>query len=199
MFSLPGYESTEELYENNLVKVYRGQRIQDQLPVMIKALQEGANPVDMSKLVNEYEITRTLDIQGIIKPVRLERAGSIIALIMEDKGAIPLRKYLQVSPPNLSLFFSMAIQLTKTLGELHYKGVIHRDLRTDNLLIHPSTGQVSIILTAALMSRKNQNELIPNTLAGIPAYMSPEQIGGRDWTIDQRSDFYSLGWSFMKF
>ena len=161
MFSLPGYISTEELYENNPLKVYRGKSIQDQSPVMIKTLQAGASPVDVAKLMNEYEITRSLDIKGIIKPVRLERAGLTIALIMEDNGSILFSKYLQTSSPDLQAFFSFAIQLTEILGEFHQKGFIHRDLKPENILIQPGTGQLKIIITSALKTREGQNELIP--------------------------------------
>lgn len=106
MLNLPGYKFTEKIHEDNQLKFYRGHTVRDQLPVMIKALLAGASPVDVSKIMNEYEITRSLDIKGIIKPVRLERAGLTIALIMEDSGAIPLRKCQQTSRPDLLAFFS---------------------------------------------------------------------------------------------
>ena len=118
-----------------------------------------------------------------------------LALIMEDIGAISLRKHLQTSRLDLLAFFSIAIQLVETLGELHQKGVIHRDLKPGNILIHPGTEQVKIIDfgTAVLLSRKGQNNLMPNTSVGTLAYMSPEQIGRMNLAVDHRSDYYSLG------
>ncbi|WP_094603994.1 Serine/threonine-protein kinase PknD [Sporomusa silvacetica DSM 10669] len=195
MVTLPGYIITEELYEYNRFKVYRAQTIQDRSQVLVKTINPGANTADIAKLINEYEITRNLNIGGVIKPVRLERAGSTIALIMEDNGAIPLRTHLKNSPPALTLFFSIAIQLTEVLGELHQKGIIHRDLKPDAIIIHPGTEQVQIadLGRAILMSRKGDNELLPHPLTETMAYMSPEQIGRTGKAIDQCSDLYSLG------
>ena len=195
MLSFPGYKITEEIYDNNQLKIYRGHSVQDRTPVLIKVLQAGASPVEVARLMNEYEITLSLTIKGIIKPLRLERLGLNIALIMEDNGNISLGKYLLTSRLELSAFFFIALQLTETLGELHQLGIIHRDLRPENILIHPSTKQVYIIDfgSAVHLSRKGQNNLIPNPFVGTLAYMSPEQIGRMNMTVDQRSDYYSLG------
>lgn len=194
MITLPDYIITEEICEDNWLKIYRGYRVRDRSPVMIKAIQAGDNPADIVKLMNEYEVTRNLDIRGIIKPVQMEWAGLTVALIMEDNGDIPIRKYLQTGRPDLSTFLFIAMQLTEILGEVHKKGVIHRSLKLDNIFIHSGTGQIKIadFSMAALLSRKGQNDCIP-PLAGTMAYMSPEQIGRMDKTVDQRSDFYSLG------
>ena len=194
MFSLPGYIILEEIHENDRLKIYRAHPERERSPVIIKVLK-GTDPVDISKLVNEYETTRNLDITGIIKLVRLERVGMSLALIMEDIGAISLRKHLQTCRSNLSAFFSIAIQLVDALGELHQKGVIHRNLKPENILIHPGTEQVKIIDfgIAILLFRKGQKDWMPNTPVETLAYMSPEQIGRMNMAVDQRSDYYSLG------
>lgn len=54
-------------------------------------------------------------------------------MIVEDITVIPLKEYLRANQLDLSGFFSIAIQLTETLGELHKKGVIHRILKPDTL------------------------------------------------------------------
>ncbi len=194
MFSLPDYTIIEDLYEYNCFKIFRAKKIQSQLPFIIKTLRVGADQIDIAKLINEYEITRNLDIKGIFKPLKLEWAGLTVALIMDDTEAIPLNKYLQASRPDLSRFFFIAIQLTETLGELHQKGFIHRNLKPDAIFIHPDTNQV--ILTdfsiTTHVSRESHNEMT-HSPAGTPAYMSPEQIGRLGGVVDHRSDFYSLG------
>lgn len=107
MVTLPGYIITEEIYEYNRFKVYRAQTVQDRSQVLVKTLNPGANTDDIAKLINEYGITRNLNIGGVIKPVRLERTGLTIAMIMEDNGAIPLIAHLKNSLPALSLFFPL--------------------------------------------------------------------------------------------
>lgn len=201
MFTLPGYIIIEEIHENNRIKVYRGLTAGDRLPVIIKAVRAvTANPVSISKLLYEYEISRNLDIEGIIKPARLEQNGVTIALIMEDIGAVSLRKHLAGNRPDLPGFFSISVQLVQTLGELHQQGVIHRDLKPDNILIHPASGEVKIIdfSTAILVSVDSANASLPTAPAGTPAYMSPEQTGRINTITDCRSDFYSLGVVFYE-
>ncbi len=199
MFTLHGYLITAVIYENNRLKLYRGKMVENQLPVIVKTPAAVGNMADIAQFINEYQITRNLDIKGIIKPLRLEQAGPIIALIMEDSGSIPLRNYLQTNQPDLPVFFPIALQLITTLGELHRLGVIHRDLKPDSIFINPSTGQVSITnFGASLMFRKKQDVLLPNTFVGTPAYMAPEQIGRISRIADQRSDLYSLGVVFYE-
>lgn len=199
MLSLPGYLITEDVCENNHLHIYRGQRILDRSPVMIKTLPMESSPADLAKLMHEYEITRTIDLPGIMRPVRLEWFGLTVALIMEDNGDIPLTQYLGSGSPNLSAFLSMAIQLTDTLEALHQAGVIHRNLKLENIFIHAATGGVRIadFSMAVLRSRTGQNDYIP-PLAGTMAYMSPEQIGRTGEDVDHRSDFYSLGVVFYE-
>ncbi|WP_347489289.1 AAA family ATPase [Desulfoscipio sp. XC116] len=201
MFTLPNYVITEEIHENNRIKVYRGHAVWDRSPVIIKAIKTGmADPVNISKLIYEYEISRSLDIEGIVKPARLEQNGATLALIMEDTGAISLREYLADNRPDLSGFFSISVQLVKILGELHQQGVIHRDLKPDNILIHPANEEVKIIdfSIAALIPAESENASFSAIPIGTPAYMSPEQTGRVNRTTDCRSDFYSLGVVFYE-
>jgi len=199
MFFLPGYKIIQELCENEWLKIYRGQRVHDQLPVIIKVLQAGANQTDRAKLMNEYMITRNLDIKGIIKPLRLEWAGLTFALILEDDGVIQLGKYFHHGSPALPDFFIVAMQLTETLGELHQHGITHRNLSLDCIFTDGAMSRVKIgdFSMAALLSGKNQNEFTPH-MAGSMAFLSPEQIGRTSRVVDHRSDFYSLGVIFYK-
>lgn len=199
MFTLPGYKIIQELYENAWLKIYRGQRVHDQTPVLIKALQAGAGQADRARMMNEYVITRNLDSKGIIKPLRLEWAGLTFALILEDHGFIQLGKYFQHGSPALPDFFIVAMQLTETLGELHQHGITHRNLSLDSIFTDAAMSRVKIadFSMAALLSRKNQPEFTPH-MTGAMAYLSPEQIGRTSKVLDHRSDFYSLGVIFYK-
>lgn len=201
MIILPNYVICEQIHENKRIEVYRGYTVKDRIPVVIKVLkEEAANPIGISRLLHEYEITRNLNIEGIIKPTRLEQAGSLFVLTMEDKGAVSLRKYMQDRLLNLPVFLGMAAQLAEVLGQIHQKGIIHRDLKPENILIHPNTGRGYIIdfSSAVLFSQGSNNALHSNNPAGTLEYMSPEQTGRLNTGIDQRSDLYSLGVVFYE-
>ncbi len=198
IFNLSDYLVAELIDENNQLTVYRGKSVQKQSSVIIKTLKPGAGTADIAKLINEYEITRNLDISGIIKPVRLEWTDLTVALVFDDTGDLPLKKYLQANRPDLLFFFSIAIQLTITLGELHHHGIVHRDLKPGAIFIQPDTGQIRITDFGIAASQKDQIETMSKAPAGTPAYMSPEQIGRTGRKIDHRSDFYSLGVVFYE-
>ncbi len=201
MFTLPGYIIYEQLHENSRIQVYRGYATRDRMPVVIKALkEEAANPMGISRLLHEYEITRNLNIEGIIKPVRLEQAGALLALVMKDIGAVSLRKYMQDHPVDLRAFLDIAVRLAEALGRLHQNGMIHRDLKPENILIHPGTRQGYIIdfSSAVLFPSGSENALFSNNPAGTLEYMSPEQTGRLNIGMDQRSDLYSLGIVFYE-
>jgi predicted ATPase/DNA-binding CsgD family transcriptional regulator len=196
MLALSGYVIDEELHENNRIRVYRGRQIQDGSPVVIKTLKEEAsNPAGISRLLYEYEISRCLDVEGIVKPIRLEHERMIFALIMEDTGGISLREYMQNRRVSTESFLDIAAQLAEILGDIHQSGVIHRDLKPENILIHPGTGEVKIIDfgAAARFPQEKSIPTSPDAPVGTPQYMSPEQTGRMDRSADYRSDFYSLG------
>jgi serine/threonine protein kinase len=61
MYILSDYKICEVIHENNIIKVYRGYSVKDQMPVIIKALKkEAISPVEISMLMHEYEITQNL-------------------------------------------------------------------------------------------------------------------------------------------
>jgi len=201
MLNLPDYVIGEQIHENSRIRIYKGYTRNGLLPVIIKMLKkEAANPLGIAGLMYEYEITRNLNIDGIVKPLGLEQSGSLFALIMEDVGAVSLRKYLQNYPVSLQRFLTIAIGLTEVISRLHQKAVIHRDLKPEHILIQPDTLQVYLIdfSNAVFFAAQEKNNLFPGNPVGSLEYMSPEQTGRLDIAIDQRSDLYSLGIVFYE-
>ncbi|MEM5794685.1 MAG: AAA family ATPase [Bacillota bacterium] len=201
MTFLPGCILHEIIYENERRRVYRGESGTDRTPVIVKTLkEERAEPADIAGLVREYEIIRRLDIPGIIRPEKLDRSGALPALVMPDTGAVSLTTFFSPNPPELTTFLSLARQLADTLGKIHEKGVIHRNLKPGHILTQPSTGQVYIIdfSAALLFPGENPAASFSGTPAGTPAYMSPEQTGRVNRPVDPRSDLYSLGVLFYE-
>jgi histidine kinase len=201
MFVLPGYIIHEKIHENDRTKIYRGCITSGKVPVIIKVLkQETATPADISNFIYEYELTRNLKIEGIIKPIRLENTGSNLAMIIEDSKAVSLREYIKDDPVELPIFLDIAVQLAQTLGELHQNGIIHSNLNLENILVNPDTGKVKISnFSLAIHSyMKSENNAMISAVLGNLQYMSPEQLGIVEGGIDYRSDYYSLGVVFYE-
>jgi predicted ATPase/signal transduction histidine kinase len=201
--NISGYRITETIYSGSKTLVYRGIREQDRKSVVIKLMRnEYPTFTEIAQFRNQYNITKNLDLPGIVKPLSLENYRNSYALVMEDFGGISLQDW-QLSnknPISLSEFFPLAIEITSILEGLHSDRIIHKDIKPANILINPTTGEVRIIdfSLATLLPREIQFLTNPNVLEGTLAYISPEQTGRMNRGIDYRTDFYSLGITFFE-
>ncbi|HBB32790.1 MAG TPA: serine/threonine protein kinase [Cyanobacteria bacterium UBA8803] len=201
MLTLSGYCLSTQIYESFRTLVYRGQRVWDSQPVVIKLMRsEYPSFNQLVQFRNQYTITKNLNLSGIIHPYSLENYRNGFALIMEDFGGISLKDYITNDPLSLSDFFFITLQIATTLEKIHRERVIHKDIKPANLLINPSTKQVKItdFGIASLLPKENQVLTNPNVLEGTLVYLSPEQTGRMNRGIDYRSDFYSLGITFYE-
>ena len=202
--SLTNYKIRDLIHESERTLVYRGLTQADGQPVVIKLMRN--NFPSFNELVqfrNQYTIARNLQIEGIVKPLALERYQNSYALIMPDLGNISLGEYYQSLPSkttNISQFLDIAIQIAEILYQLHQNRIIHKDIKPANILINPQTKKVKIIdfSISSLLPKETQTIQTPNVLEGTLAYISPEQTGRMNRGIDYRSDFYSLGVTFFE-
>ncbi|MGK7927506.1 MAG: AAA family ATPase, partial [Spirulina sp.] len=201
---ISGYEVRELIHESDRTLVYRGQKLDDRQSAILKLMRnEYPSFNELVQFRNQYAITKNLDIEGIVKPIALERYQNRYALIMEDFGGIALSVISHPSPvtrSSIAEFLNIAIQLADILHQLHQNHVIHKDIKPANILIHPETNQVKLIdfSISTLLPKETQTIQTPNVLEGTLAYISPEQTGRMNRGIDYRSDFYSLGVTFYE-
>ncbi|HEY9298698.1 MAG TPA: AAA family ATPase, partial [Phormidium sp.] len=141
-----------------------------------------------------------LNLPGIIKPIKLQKHKNFLVLIFEDFGGESLKDNITSQRIELLDFLQIAIQLSDTIGQIHKHKIIHKDIKPQNIIINPETGLVKItdFRISSLLSVENQTISNPNLLEGTLAYMSPEQTGRMNRSIDYRTDFYSLGVTFYE-
>jgi PAS domain S-box-containing protein len=205
MITLPGIAIHRKIYESLASLVYRGVREQDNCAVIAKVLkQDYPSPQELTRYRQEYEITRFLNIEGVVKAYSQQDYQRTLVLLLEDFGGESLecwmRQQLDFCPMPLSVFLNMAIAITDTLGKIHAAHVIHKDINPGNIVFDPKTGVVKIIDfgIATRFSRTNPTFKSLHLLEGTPAYLSPEQTGRMNRMLDYRTDFYSLGVTFYE-
>ncbi|MEG4212923.1 AAA family ATPase [Microcoleus sp. S13_B4] len=201
MLKLPGYTNFQKINEGVKTVVYRGLKLQNQQPVIVKLLSSKyPHPIDVANLKYQYEIAKNLNIPGVVKCLALERYQNSFALIMEDFGAQSLNYILPSLKNDFIGFLRIAIQLAETLGQLHKQQIVHKDIKPPNIIVHTATWVVKIIdfSISSRLGRENQTINNPNCLEGTLAYISPEQTGRMNRSIDYRTDFYSLGATFYE-
>jgi len=203
MISLPGIAVTSQIDESSNSLIYRGMREQDNQPVILKVLkQEYPTPQQLTRYKQEYEITRSLNLAGVVKVYGLEEYHRTLVIISEDFGGKSLKQLLDEGEWEFSLkdFLNLAIKITEILSDIHNNNVIHKDLNSANIVLNPETGQLKIIDFGLSTQLAWENPTLepPDFLEGTLGYMSPEQTGRMNRSLDYRTDFYSLGVTFYE-
>ncbi|WP_346291377.1 AAA family ATPase [Sphaerothrix gracilis] len=184
------------VHQSDRTQVYAGVRQSDQRPVMIKVLRaDYPSLAEIAQLRHEFSILNSLECPGIVQALALESYQNGLALVLEDYGGITLKQFLQPAPLTVSEFLNIATQLAAILADLHHSQIVHKDINPCNILIQPQTGQIKLIdfSIASRLSQEKPTAGNPSLLEGTLPYLSPEQTGRMNRTIDYRSDFYALG------
>lgn len=201
MILLPGYEGLEKIGEEFNTVLYRGHRLKDQRPVILKVLKAEVPALsDAIQLQREYEITRSLNIEGILRPEALEQFGHRPFLVMEDFEGRASRTFVDRFSRDPAQFLQFALQLSNTLGQIHQNNLIHNHLNADNVLCSPDAKRVKItgFGGASRLSGEKMTSSKEILHEGALAYLSPEQTGRMNRMPDYRADFYSIGVIFYK-
>jgi len=190
---IPGFRIKEILYQSNRTTVYRAFDEADKTSVIIKKINNSGN---VSALRKEFEHNKKLDdFRFINKTVKLYAQDDSIALIMEDIDAISLNKYLKKTQISIIQALNLSIKIATAIDAIHKGHIIHKDINPSNIIYNPNTEACKLIDfgLSTRMSRENINMVHPGQLEGTLAYISPEQTGRMNRSIDYRTDFYSLG------
>jgi len=163
------------------VKVLRADLSAD--PAMIARFRQ---EVKLARRVTHANVARTFDIgeHGPHKFLTMELiVGSSLAALMRRDGSLPVDRVVEI-----------ASGITAGLGAAHAAGVIHRDLKPDNVLLGDDGRVVITDFGIARVVDPAQHEAVKTigTPLGTPAYMAPEQVEGSP-DIDARADLYALG------
>ncbi|AOY79647.2 AAA family ATPase [Moorena producens JHB] len=198
---LKGYQITAQLYESLNSVVYRGYRDSDQQPVILKFLkQDYPSPEELTRYQQEYHITRSLNLEGVIQVYDLQQYQNTRVIILEDFGGESLSLLLTKQTLSIKDFITIAIKISEFLGEIHAANVIHKDINPSNIVFNCDTGELKIIDfgISTVLSRENPTLKNPHVIEGTLAYISPEQTGRMNRSLDYRTDFYSLGVTFYE-
>jgi predicted ATPase/GAF domain-containing protein/HPt (histidine-containing phosphotransfer) domain-containing protein len=197
---LERYEIGELLADSGRNTVRRVRRVSDGARLVLKLpTREYPSVRELRRLEFEYDLLCKLRSPGVIAAVDIERESGRIALVLEDFGGerLPARPGQGM---DLDVFFPLAAAIAGSLGQVHARNVIHKDLNPRNILMNPATRQVKLIdFSLASELRRERLDVTPHTqLEGTLPYISPEQTGRMNRDLDYRTDYYSLGATFFE-
>jgi serine/threonine-protein kinase len=189
------YEILSLLGKGGMGMVYQAQdRLLDEL-VAIKVLRhEWVRDVAMAqRFRSEIKLARKVSHPNVCRIHEYGEDGSISYISMALIEGTDLRKVLQKNPNGLPTerAFRLAIQVTEGLQAIHDVGIIHRDLKSPNIVCDSAGAARLMDFGIAKESGHSGGLTAVGEVMGTPEYMSPEQCRGNP--LDFRSDIYSLG------
>ncbi len=198
---IPHYKVLEVLHEGAKHTLYRALRQADGRPVVIKIpATPRMDSRGIARLERELALTRRC--QGsphVVHALELVQLPGTAALVLEDFQGRSLNQLLS-GPLELRTFLRLAISMASALAEVHRHEIVHLDIKPANILVNEMTGEVKIgdFGIASTLPLDHPSFRPASTVEGTFAYLSPEQTGRMNRSVDQRSDLYSLGISFYE-
>ncbi|XXX82543.1 AAA family ATPase [Sorangium sp. So ce134] len=194
MLSVRDYEVTEVVAEGKTAQVVRA-RLNGRTFLLRRPAHEYPTPSDLARLKYGADIASSLDLSCVLKVLGTRRDGKSLVVIQEDHGGRTLRSLLKGGPLAVEQALGIAVQLSRALGELHRRRIVHKDLEPSNIFVDPASGHVKLagFDIASRLDREMATPASPDRLEGNLTYISPEQTGRMSRAIDYRTDFYSLG------
>lgn len=198
------YEVLSQIGAGGMGEVYRARDSLLQRDVAVKVLPErlAANAQALARFEREARVVAALSHPNILAIHDVGRDGSVAYAVMELLDGATLREELRGGALRPRSAIDYAVQAAQGLAAAHDKGVVHRDLKPDNLLV-TRAGILKILdfglarelaptpAPGATNSPTLEEPTEPGTVLGTVAYMSPEQVRGE--VVDHRSDIFSLG------
>ena len=186
------YKIIEKLGEGGMGVVYKAQDIQLQRPVALKFLPPHVSddPEEKARFTQEAQAASALNHPNITTIYGIEDSPNGIFIAMEYVEGETLKHMVEKEPLSVKKALDTGIQICEGLVMAHERGLVHRDIKSDNIMVTPR-GQVKI-MDFGLAKLKGAARLTDTgSTLGTAAYMSPEQASGEE--VDQRSDIFSFG------
>lgn len=190
------HEIKDLIGEGAMAKVYRAYDPEINRSVAFKVLKEDFCVDDeyLSRFLREAKAAGALSHSNIVTVYdvgKIDKAPYIMMELLEgsDLGEVLAKKKKMSVTETLNI----GMQLAKALGYAHKAGVIHRDIKPDNIIVMPDgeTIKVADFGIARMDESEEAHKTQVGSVLGTPRYMSPEQALGE--TVDGRSDLFSVG------
>lgn len=192
--SINGYRVLHRLGVGGMAEVYLAFHETLQRHVALKVLRTdlAASPDHATRFLQEARAAASLIHPNIVQVYDVGSSGSLQFIAQEYIPGVTLRSLIQRNGTLAACEgLSITLQIASALAKASSLGVVHRDIKPDNILL-TSDGEVKVADFGLARARSQNSNLTEVGVAlGTPLYMSPEQIQGKP--VDARSDLYSLG------
>jgi len=187
------YEVIEELGEGGMGIVYKvfDRKIDEKVALKVLAPEIAGDEKTIERFRNELKLARKVSHRNVCRMYDLSEEENTQFITMEFVPGENLKSLIKrIGQLSKIKAISIAKQVCEGLAEAHRLGVVHRDLKPQNIMVD-SDGNARIMDFGIARSIRTKSITETGMIIGTPEYMSPEQVEGVG--VDHQSDLYSLG------
>jgi len=187
------YEVIEELGRGGMGRVYKvlDKEINEEIALKLLKAEIADDIETIERFRNELKLSRKISHRNVCRMFDFNKEEDVYFITMEYVTGENLKSLIRKTGQfSIEKALIIARQMCEGLAEAHRLGVIHRDLKPQNIMID-NEGYAHIMDFGIARSHKTEGITETGKIVGTPEYMSPEQIEAEK--IDSRSDIYSFG------
>ncbi|MBI2901419.1 MAG: serine/threonine protein kinase [Planctomycetes bacterium] len=172
-------------------RVYKALHPELQKTVAVKVFSGEGGPAFLERFLREARLSATLTHPGIVQVHDAGRDGDRPFLVMEYVEGRSLRDEIGAGMEPARCV-PIATQVARALHFAHEHGIVHRDVKPNNILIDRE-GRARLLDFGLARSIRDERLSVTGDVIGTPSYMAPEQALGAPDKVDRRADVYALG------
>ena len=187
------YQVIEELGHGGMGRVYKvfDTKIKEKIALKLIKPEIASDRETIERFGNELRLARKISQRNVCRMFDIGEAEGAHFITMEYVHGEDLKSMIHMSGSlSVGMLLSVGKQVCDGLAEAHSLGVVHRDLKPQNIMIDKN-GNAKIMDFGIARSIKDKGITGAGVMIGTPEYMSPEQAEAKE--VDHRSDIYSLG------
>jgi eukaryotic-like serine/threonine-protein kinase len=187
------YQVIEELGHGGMGRVYKvfDTKIKEKIALKLIKPEVASDKETIERFSNELRLARNISQRNVCRMFDMGESEGAHFITMEYVHGEDLKSMIHMSGSlSVGMLLSVGKQACDGLAEAHSLGVVHRDLKPQNIMIDKN-GNAKIMDFGIARSVREKGITGPSVMIGTPEYMSPEQAEAKD--VDHRSDIYSLG------
>lgn len=190
------YSILERLGAGGMGEVFlaHDERLDRKVAIKRIRLEKSSDPDRRERFLREARIAARLNHPAIVHIYDIQAEGESDCIVLEHVEGEDLRRLLRRGPLSVEKAVSIALDIALGLEEAHRQGIVHRDLKTENVLVTPSGhAKIADFGIAKRMLREGDEKSLTadGHVLGTCRAMSPEQARGEP--VDHRSDLFSFG------
>jgi serine/threonine protein kinase/formylglycine-generating enzyme required for sulfatase activity len=194
--ALDRYEILEELGRGGMGIVFKAFQPDMDRVCALKVIttSPSVSPSQINRFVQEGRSAAQLHHPNIIRIFDCGQQRNFFYIAMEFLEGKPLNEYMKEAKPEMEEILRLFDELLDAVEYAHQHGVVHRDLKPQNIMIETHTSRTKLIDFGLAKDFTHGMDLTqPGQILGSPFYLSPEQTRGESYKVDGRSDVFALG------